>query len=144
MLKGKIGFNEFANRAVILGKLPWPCKIGDDWSDADDAGLRNYMESVYGITHANKIDDALKITFQKNTFHPVREYLESLSWDGQKRVETLLIDYLGAEDTEYVRLVTKNGCAELWLESSNQELNLIICLSLQANKVSGKVPSSVY
>ena len=107
VLKGKIGFNEFANRAVILGKLPWPCKIGDDWSDADDAGLRNYMESVYGITHANKIDDALKITFQKNTFHPVREYLESLSWDGQKRVETLLIDYLGAEDTEYVRLVTR-------------------------------------
>ena len=107
VLKGKIGFNEFANRAVILGKLPWPCKIGDDWSDADDAGLRKYMESVYGITHANKIDDALKITFQKNTFHPVREYLESLSWDGQKRVETLLIDYLGAEDTEYVRLVTR-------------------------------------
>ena len=107
VLKGNIGFNEFANRAVILGKLPWPCKIGDDWSDADDAGLRKYMESVYGITHANKIDDALKITFQKNTFHPVRGYLESLSWDGQKRVETLLIDYLGAEDTEYVRLATR-------------------------------------
>ncbi len=107
VLRGKIAFNEFANRAVIVGKLPWPCKIGDDWSDADDAGLRNYMESVYGITHANKIDDALKLTFEKNTFHPVREYLNSLEWDGQERVETLLVDYLGARDTEYVRLVTR-------------------------------------
>lgn len=107
VLKGKIAYNEFSNRAVIVGKLPWPCRIGDDWTDADDAGLRNYIESVYGITHANKIDDALKITFQKNTFHPVREYLSSLKWDGQERVETLLIDYLGAKDTEYVRMVTR-------------------------------------
>lgn len=107
ILKGKIAYNEFANRAVIAGKFPWPCKVGDDWTDADDAGLRNYMESVYGITHANKIDDALKLTFEKNTFHPVRDYLNSLTWDGQERVETLLIDYLGAKDTEYVRMVTR-------------------------------------
>jgi len=107
VLKGKIAYNEFANRAVITGKLPWPCKVGDDWTDADDAGLRNYMESVYGITHAKKIDDALKLTFEKNKFHPVREYLNSLEWDGQERIETLLIDYLGAKDTEYVRMVTR-------------------------------------
>jgi len=107
MLKGRIGFNEFANRAVILDKLPWGKEVGADWSDADDAGLRLYLESIYGISHKNKIDDALEIIFAKHTFHPVRDYLNSLEWDGNKRVDTLLIDYLGADDNEYVRTVTR-------------------------------------
>ena len=107
LLKEKIGYNEFANRALILDKLPWNKEINSDWKDSDDSGLRLYLESVYGITHVKKIDDALKLVFEKNTFHPVRDYLESLTWDGIKRVDNLLIDYLGAEDKEYVRMVTR-------------------------------------
>ncbi len=107
ILEGKIALNEFANRAVTTGKLPWNNQIGNDWADTDDAGLRKYMESIYEITHANKIDDALKLILRKNTFHPVRDYLNSVTWDGVDRVDTLLIDYLGAEDNDYVRLVTR-------------------------------------
>ena len=40
-------------------------------------------------------------------YHPVKEYLGSLKWDGTRRLDTLLIDYLGAEDTPYVRAVTR-------------------------------------
>ena len=40
-------------------------------------------------------------------FHPVRDYLNSLEWDGESRVENLLIDYMGAEDSDYVRAVTR-------------------------------------
>lgn len=107
LLKGKLGFNEFANRIIILGKLPWNKNVGADWEDSDDAGLRFYLESVYNITQKSKIDDALAIVFKKNTFNPVRDYLDSLTWDGQERVETLLIDYLGADDNKYVRTVTR-------------------------------------
>ena len=106
-LKGRLGFNEFANRALIIGKLPWNSEIGSDWKDADDSGLRLYLESTYNITQIKKIDDALKILFDSCTFHPVRDYLKSLSWDGKSRVDTLLVDYLGAEDTMYTRMVTK-------------------------------------
>lgn len=107
LIKGKIGFNEFANRALLLGKLPWNSEIGADWKDSDDAGLRLYLESTQQITHIKKIDDALKLTFENNTFHPVRDYLKSLKWDGKERVETVLIDYLGAYDNKYVRMVTR-------------------------------------
>lgn len=106
-LKGRLGFNEFSNRALIIGKLPWNSEIGSDWKDADDSGLRLYLESTYNITQIKKIDDALKIIFDNCTFHPVRDYLKSLSWDGRARVETLLVDYLGAEDNMYTRMVTK-------------------------------------
>lgn len=42
------------------------------------------------------------------SFHPVRDYLDGLpSWDGKERVDTLLIDYFDADDTLYVRAVTR-------------------------------------
>ena len=106
-LKGKFAFNEFSNRVEVLGKLPWNDKVNRDWDDADDAGVRHYVESVYGISGANKISDAVTLVFNKNRYHPVREYLNNLEWDGTPRVDTLLIDYMGAEDTEYVRFVTR-------------------------------------
>lgn len=105
-LKGKYAYNEFSNRARVVGKLPWNDEVNRDWRDDDDAGLRFYIEKVYDITAANKIQDALAIALRNNAYHPVREYLESLTWDGKERVETLLIDYLGAEDSPYTRAVT--------------------------------------
>lgn len=110
-LKGRMGYNEFANRAVVLDKLPWSDEINRDWKDDDDAGLRYYIEKAYDITAVNKILDALALCFKNNSFHPVREYLTSLTWDGVERVETLLVDYLGAEDSLYTRAVTRKHMA---------------------------------
>jgi len=45
----------------------------------------------------------------ENAFHPVREYLDGCTWDGVPRVETLLVDYLGAEDSLYTRAVTRKA-----------------------------------
>ena len=60
-----------------------------------------------------KILTAITKAADDRSYHPVREYLDSLpEWDGIPRVDTLLIDYLGADDTEYVRSVTrKTLCA---------------------------------
>lgn len=108
MLKGKIAFNEFSNRANVTGQLSWR-KDGnfDDWTDTDDSGLREFIEKYYKINSIAKCNDALALSFEKHSFHPIKDYLNTLEWDGEKRVDTLLIDYLGAEDTSYVRTVTK-------------------------------------
>ncbi|WP_313758532.1 virulence-associated E family protein [Tissierella sp.] len=106
-IKGKLIYNEFSNRATVVGKLPWSNKEDGDWSDNDDAGIRYFMESNYNLTGAGKIDDAVTILYEKHKFHPVRDYLNSLEWDGKERIETLLTDYLGAKDYFYTRAVIR-------------------------------------
>lgn len=108
LLKGKIAYNEFSNRAVVIGQLPWRKKGNmGDWSDTDDSGLREFIEKYYSISSTAKCADALALSFEKHSFHPIKEYLEGLSWDGQERINSLFIDYLGAEDNSYVRTVTR-------------------------------------
>lgn len=107
LLKGRYAYNEFANRAVVLEQLPWNKSVDRDWDDSDDAGVRHYIEQYYDITGAGKIADAVTLAFNRHRFHPVRDYLDSLQWDGSPRVDTLLVDYMGAEDTEYTRIVTR-------------------------------------
>lgn len=108
-LSGIFAKNNFEKREIALRDLPWR-KIDLNTmylSDVDDAGLREYLESTYGITGMQKVKDALDLTVEKNAFHPVRDYLNKLSWDGEERLDTLLIDYLGAEDSQYTRAVTR-------------------------------------
>lgn len=108
-VKNVFAKNNFEKREVALRNLPWR-KIDRNTtylSDVDDAGLRDYLETTYGITGMQKVKDALDLTVEKNAFHPVRDYLNKVSWDGEERLETLLIDYLGAEDTPYIRAVTR-------------------------------------
>jgi putative DNA primase/helicase len=108
LLKGKIAYNEFSNRAVVIGKLPWRSKDNtSDWNDTDDSGLREFIEKYYGISSTAKCADALALSFEKHSFHPIKDYLNSLTWDEVKRIDTLFIDYLGAEDNKYVRIVAR-------------------------------------
>ena len=107
-LKGKIRLDEFAHRLVVIDDLPWRGKDETPyWTDTDDACLRNYFATKYLIKGKGIIDDALQEVTQDNKFHPVREYLRELTWDGECRLDTLFIDYIGAEDTEYIRAVTR-------------------------------------
>lgn len=107
-LKGKIRLDEFAHRLVVIDNLHWRDKDETPyWTDTDDACLRNYFATKYLIKGKGIIDDALQEVTQDNKFHPVREYLKGLTWDGECRLDTLFIDYIGAEDTEYLRAVTR-------------------------------------
>ena len=107
-LKGKIRLDEFSHRLVVIDDLPWRGKDETPyWTDTDDACLRNYFATKYLIKGKGIIDDALQEVTQDNKFHPVRQYLTGLAWDGECRLDTLFIDYIGAEDTEYIRAVTR-------------------------------------
>ncbi len=109
-LRGKFALNEFAGRGEILGELPW-CSFNGRraWSDNDNQGLYWYMEKVYKITGNGKIDGALSLHSERHKFNEVKDYLSTLQWDGVPRLDTLFIDYLGADDTNYVRTVTRKS-----------------------------------
>ncbi|MBF7019637.1 hypothetical protein ISO99_06890 [Staphylococcus sp. 18_1_E_LY] len=109
-LKGKIAYDEFNTRMCIKGITPWSSEdIIAYWRDKDDAGLRNYLEKEHGIYNRAKTDDAVNEIALENAFHPVREYLDQLEWDGVERLDTLFIDYLGADDSELNRAVTRKA-----------------------------------
>lgn len=113
-LKGRLGFNEFEQRETAMKALPWDKNVSKyprPLCDADDAQIRLYLERGYGITGREKITDGLTIVTRKNAYHPVRDYLDSLSWDGVGRLDTLFIDLFGAPDTEYTRAVTRKAFA---------------------------------
>jgi predicted P-loop ATPase len=111
-LAGRIGFNSFSMRPTVIGPLPWNGRPGSPWTDADDAGLRHYIERVYKISAVGKVSDALAVVLERHQFHPVRAYLDGLVWDEVPRLDRLLIDYLGAADIPYVRAVTRKAlCA---------------------------------
>ena len=110
LVKGKIALDDFANRGLVLGALPWDSSEKKRfWNDTDDAGLRHYLEKVYGIIGKEKIYDATSLCAHKHKFNSVRDYLLSVKWDGVSRLETLFIDYFGADDNEYTKEVAKKS-----------------------------------
>ena len=107
-----IVFNQLADGLEIKGEVPWqhPAKF---WRDADDAQLICYVDDHYGSFSQRNYDIAVAKAADDRSYHPIREYFASLpEWDGVPRVDTLLIDYLGAEDSDYTRAVTRKAlCA---------------------------------
>ncbi|HBZ6636335.1 virulence-associated E family protein [Clostridium botulinum] len=108
LLKNGIAYNEFTNKIIVKRKLPWRKKDNlSDWCDTDDAGLRTFIEKYYGISNISKYNDAISLVVANNSFHPIKELFNNLKWDGIQRINTLLIDYLGAEDTLYTKVIMK-------------------------------------
>lgn len=103
-LKDVFKLNIFDNKRYVTRSLPWrKVDTVEPLRDVDYSGVRNYIECVYGIVSSQKVDDALALEFEKKKFHPIREYIRAQKWDGIPRVNTLLIDYFGAEDNAYTR-----------------------------------------
>lgn len=104
LLKEKMIYDEFSNLVLVTGALPWDSNAERRrWTDTDDAGMRYYLEKTYAITGKEKILDSCALAVKQHSIDSVKDYLVSLKWDGIKRLDTVLIDYLGAEDSAYVR-----------------------------------------
>jgi len=103
----EIVFNQLSDSLEIKGEVPWqhPSRF---WRDADDAQLISYVDSHYGAFSARNYEIAVTKVADDRSYHPIREYLDSLpEWDRVPRVETALIDYFGTDDNKYVRAVTR-------------------------------------
>ena len=107
LLKGLIYHDDFSDRPMVCGQLPWEKFAFDGrrrlWRDGDDAGLRGYMESHYGIGTKNSVLDGFAVYALNHRVNFLKDYLTGLRWDGVPRVDTLLVDYFGAEDNIYSR-----------------------------------------
>lgn len=110
-LKGLLAYDSFACRMTMRRNPPWSrtdvVNESLHWTDADDLRLAGYMAEKYEILDvpSPKIRGAVEVVSRENSFHPVREYLEGLSWDTTDRVDTWLSRYFGVEDTPYTRFV---------------------------------------
>lgn len=102
-----ICFNQLADGMEIKGTVPWqhPARF---WRDADDAQLICYVDANYGTFSARNYQISVAKVVDDRSYHPIREFFAKLPpWDGVPRAESILIDYLGAEDNAYTRAVTR-------------------------------------
>lgn len=103
------GYNELANRVQVTGPVPWDRPADNKfWRDADTAQLKALLDTRYVSFSSRNHDVCFAKVADDRRFHPIRDYLDSLPpWDGEYRVESLFIRCLEADDTEYVRTVTR-------------------------------------
>lgn len=95
-------FNQlsYSPEHIVDGKL-------ERWQDKDDSKARFYIEQKYKIHSREKLDDALRILFAEREYHPIKQIIEAVEWDGIPRIQTIFINWLKCEDTPYIREVTR-------------------------------------
>lgn len=107
-LKDSFGLNTFRGLPCAKRDLPWRKGAKNTlWQDADDANLLLYMEKRWKFVGDRKVANAWTVVLKENAYHEVQDYLRGLTWDGTERLDTLLVRYMGAEDTPYTRAVTR-------------------------------------
>jgi predicted P-loop ATPase len=98
--RGVLGFNQFSYR--ITKRKPMPGQPGGqgEWADIDDVRLQVYLTKTYGFEPKKPtVMDAVLHAAHGLPYHPVREYLEGLRWDGVSRLHRLMADYWGSAST---------------------------------------------
>jgi putative DNA primase/helicase len=135
--KGHLYHDEFSGFDMIVGGLPWD-KGAKRWKDRDEANLRAYIEKRYGITGKDKVKDAKEVILTKHKKHPIKDYFNSLSWDGKPRLDKLIIDYVGAEDTPLNRAVTRKNFVAAVARVFHPGCKYDYCLIIQGKEGIGK------
>lgn len=102
-----IKYDLFADCFCVDGQLPWEHE-GRGWTEADLSNLCVFLSKQYGVNATANVFTALTATVRNcRAYHPVRDYLLKQKWDGKHRLDKLFIKYLGAEDSELNRAVTR-------------------------------------
>lgn len=107
---GKIRKNLFADTIELHGRMPWKREKSVTLNNEDLSCLQEYLDRIWDLSGAEKISTALTVAASENRYHPVKEYLDSLEWDGEERLSRLFTDVLGAEDTALNRELPRLFC----------------------------------
>lgn len=102
--------DEFANRVALNRTSPWPGGNPDEFTEIDATELSAWMGSPRRYEVSPKPDGisaCVEAIARRAARHPVREYLEALTWDGVPRVQSMLVELLGADDNNYNREAAK-------------------------------------
>jgi predicted P-loop ATPase len=103
--QGVLAYDEFALTAMLMLPPPWQAGanqwVPKRWSDVDDAHTTEWLHlhEIFVPLHVAAV--AAQAVAQDQSFHPVRDYLEGLKWDGTPRVAGFMNTYFGAEATGY-------------------------------------------
>ncbi len=106
MLRGAVAYNILTGRIDICKPLWWE-RSASAVNDTDFNYLMLYLENRYGLNHENRIRKALTVVAHQNQYHPIRDYLNVLQWDGTERIPYVLHHFLGAEVSDYTHEVMK-------------------------------------
>ena len=106
VLRDKIKRNELSGKTDIVAPVIWKRDI-ISITDTDVYQIQRYLENTYGIRSERAINKAINIVASENTYHPIKDKLESLVWDGTERIKHLLPKFLGSEESEYTEAVMK-------------------------------------
>ena len=101
ILAGAICHNDLTCKMDITRNLGWGKPPGGGIRDVDVDQIEWYLERTYELRNYKAIGKALNIVASQNHFHPIKDYLEKLEWDGVSRIADVLPKYLGAEKSEY-------------------------------------------
>ena len=107
-LRGCVRFNEFSNRAEIARPVQWrKTTIGEQWADVDDLDVMAWLQQAdIPVRSRVTVADSIARVARDTLHHPVREYLDSLEWDGVSRLRMWLQHYLGADaDPQYLTAI---------------------------------------
>ncbi len=114
---GVLWHNEFATTTVARKPPPWaagaPGWEDMPWSDRDDYLVAEWLQRQGIMAPASVAGQGVETVARDRVFHPVREYLDGLVWDGTARLDRWLMTYLGVADTPYARAVGAR-----WLSSA--------------------------
>lgn len=139
-VQGVFALNRMTEELVRLRASTWDRepvrnrRDGDIWTDTDDACLHAYIETRWGIDAARKVDELMLIASREKSFDPLQDYLEGLVWDGVERLDTMLVRWMGAEDTPFVRAATRKwmcGAVARALEPGCKFDNMLVLTGAQ-------------
>jgi hypothetical protein len=101
-LRDKLAYDEMQRAAMIRDGRSWR-----PVTDTDVTGMQEYLQKEKGMTHVSK--DTMHSAVDKRAvecrFHPLRDWLNALRWDGRPRIDSWLTDYLGTEATPYTKAI---------------------------------------
>lgn len=101
LLSGAIAYNLLTDRTDVVKPIGYDRSPSASMTDTDMKYIRLYLEENYDLTSEKKIIDAADLAAHQNSYHPVRDFLNSLTWDGTERIRYCLHHFLGAEADEY-------------------------------------------
>lgn len=131
---GVLWHDAFATTTVARKPPPWmgsPKQWEDTpWADRDDALVANWLQHQEIMAPMSIAGQAIEVVSRDRLFHPVREYLDRLSWDRTPRLDAWLLTYLGAEETPYHRAVgprwMMSAVARIYLPGCKADCALIL------------------
>mgnify|MGYP002418252981 CR=1 FL=1 len=102
ILSGAVAKNLLTERIDLLKPIGRKRRTGSKaMTDTDMKYIRLYLEDTYGLTSEKKIADAADLAADANSYHPIRDYLSGLVWDGKERIRYCLRHFLGADTDNF-------------------------------------------